>query len=135
MKKGENIMTIEPKMLEKIEQTFEKMRDSYRGWGKKSGDPVRDKIRDEMTEQYCNNLSFEDGRAYIRLVSFNGTQSTVQGFILKKMTPAIERLNKGFRVGDLLKAAGWNSPAMNFPRGNVFDESFETQEIRWTGIQ
>lgn len=127
-------MAIEPKMLEKIEQVNEKMRNSYKGWSKKSGDPVRDEIRDRMTEEYCNGLSFEDGRAYIRLVSETGGQRSVRGFILKKMTPAIERLNKGFRVGDLLKAAGWNSPAMNFPRGNVFDESFETQEIRWTGI-
>lgn len=136
MKKGVIKMAIDTVMIEKIEMVQEKMRTDYKKWsGKRSGDELRDRVRDEMTEQYCNNLSFEDGRAYIRLVTDNGTQRMVQGFILKKMTPAIERLNKGFRVGDLLKAAGWNSPAMNFPRGNVFDDNFETKEIRWTGIQ
>lgn len=128
-------MKIDTVMLEKIEMVQEKMRNDYKKWSKKTGDESRDRIRDEMTDQFCNGLSFEDGRAYIRLVTDNGTQRMVQGFILKKMTPAIERLNKGFRVGDLLKAAGWNSPAMNFPRGNVFDDDFETKEIRWTGIQ
>ena len=128
-------MKIDTVMLEKIEMVQEKMRNDYKKWSNKTGDESRDLIRDKMTEQYCNGLSFEDGRAYIRLVTDNGTQRLVQGFILKKMTPAIERLNKGFRVGDLLKAAGWNSPAMNFPRGNVFDDDFETKEIRWTGIQ
>ena len=128
-------MAIDPKMLEKIEQVNEKMRESYRNWGKKSGDPVRDQIREDMCDEYCNGLSFEDGRAYIRLVSDNGNQRSVRGFILKKLTPAVINANKGFRVGDLLKAAGWNAPAMNFPRGNVFDENFETMKIEWTGIQ
>jgi hypothetical protein len=135
MKKGVIKMALDPKMLEKVEQVLEKMRDDYRGYSKKTGDEVRDRIRDEMTEQYCNGLSFEDGRAYIRLVSDNGTQRTVCGFILKKVSPAVIRGGKNFRVGDLLKSAGWNAPAMNFPRGNVFDDSFATKTIRWTGIQ
>ena len=41
---------------------------------------------------------------------------SVNGFIVKKAT-------KGFVEGDMLKAAGYNAPATNFARGNVFEDA------------
>ena len=38
--------------------------------------------------------------------------------------------DKKFKRGDVLKAAGFNAPARNAPRGNVLDGGFN---IRWTG--
>ena len=44
-------------------------------------------------------------------------------------TPSSKSTDK-FKKGDLLKAAGFNAPARNAPRGNVLDGGFN---IRWTG--
>ena len=38
--------------------------------------------------------------------------------------------DKKFKRGDVLKAAGFNAPARNAPRGNVLDGGFN---INWTG--
>jgi hypothetical protein len=38
--------------------------------------------------------------------------------------------DKNFKRGDVLKAAGFNAPARNAPRGNVLDGGFN---INWTG--
>ena len=35
-----------------------------------------------------------------------------------------------FKKGDVLKAAGYNTPARNAPRGNVLEGGFN---INWTG--
>ena len=37
---------------------------------------------------------------------------------------------KHFKKGDILKAAGYNAPALNQPRGNVLTGNYN---IRWTG--
>ena len=34
------------------------------------------------------------------------------------------------KEGDLLKSAGWSTPALNAPRGNIFMEDYKVQ---WTG--
>ena len=37
---------------------------------------------------------------------------------------------KHFKKGDILKAAGYNAPALNQPRGNVLTGNYP---IQWTG--
>lgn len=70
--------------------------------------------------------SVEPGRSYDKIISDNGTQKTVKGFICKK-----DNNKKGFKVGDMLKAATYNAPATNFARGNIFDENVR---VGWLGI-
>lgn len=36
--------------------------------------------------------------------------------------------------GDVLKCDGWRKPALNFARGNIFDNAHGTERVRWTGV-
>jgi len=59
------------------------------------------------------------GKKYIKVVHDTG----VFCFIAKEDF-------KHFKKGDILKAAGWNAPALNSPRGNVLTGNYP---IQWTG--
>jgi hypothetical protein len=65
------------------------------------------------------------GKKYIKIIS-NGSQRSVWGFINinefvkeRKMTNQIKKVT--FKEGDVLMSAGWNTPALNAPRGNLLD--------------
>ena len=65
------------------------------------------------------------GKKYIKIIS-NGSQTSVWGFINisefvkeRKMTNEIKKVT--FKEGDVLMSAGWNTPALNAPRGNLLD--------------
>ena len=114
-------------MREEIEKVLEAMREDYKRWNRR-GFCEREDIRTEMEENYCNGLEVEENRRYWKIISTSGsgTQRSVNGFITKSG-------DKKFREGDMLKAAGWATPARNFARGNVLDGTgFEN--ARWTGI-
>ncbi len=79
----------------------------------------------EPGSYFANELAnFEDsfeireGKKYIKLVRGTG----VWGFIVKEDGPK-------FKKGDILKAAGYNAPATNAARGNIFEEF----SVAWTG--
>ena len=123
-------------MRMKIEKVLEAMKEDYRRWsmiGRTVHQNVekfsRDiEIRDEMIAGYNAGLKVEENRRYWKITSTNGsgTQRSVSGFIVKAG-------DKKFQEGDMLKAAGWATPARNFARGNVLDGTgFEN--ARWTGI-
>ena len=68
------------------------------------------------------------GKKYIKIIS-NGNQTSVWGFInISELTKVrkMERVNGivikkvTFKEGDVLMSAGWNTPALNAPRGNLF---------------
>ena len=66
-------------------------------------------------------LTYKVGPKYIKIITCdNGNDRSVWGFINKK------EFQKGatgitFKEGDVLKCAGWNTPALNAPRGNLFE--------------
>ena len=65
-----------------------------------------------------------DGSKYIKLTTEMGNgQTCVWGFVVKSDN------DKKFRQGDVLLAAGFNKPARNKARGNIFDGNFK---VTWS---
>lgn len=71
-------------------------------------------------------LDYTVGRKYIKITKTCGQQISVWGFIVAKDTDK-------FRAGDILKAAGWATPATNTARGNILENDFSW--VQWTGPQ
>ena len=79
-----------------------------------------DKFMDNpnMRQEFRDGLGYEPGgRKYLKIVKDN----SVWGFI--------NLTNPKFKEGDILKAAGWRTPALNQARGNLFED----YSIAWTG--
>ena len=72
---------------------------------------------DIKIEEFEAAIEVSEGSKYIRI----DTESSVWGFINKG--------NTNFKVGDILKAAGYRAPALNKARGNIF----ESYSVAWTG--
>lgn len=64
------------------------------------------------------NYTVEKGRKYWKIVSTATGDSSYQG---STVWGFINVANENFKFGDVLKAAGWRTPALNKPRGNLFD--------------
>lgn len=60
------------------------------------------------------SFSYSEGRKYIKIIQTDENQRMVWGFINKTAF-------KHFKVGDVLKSAGWNTPALNVARGNLLE--------------
>ena len=67
------------------------------------------------------------GKKYIKIgtkSNYNNKMGSVWAFVVNTDD------DTKFKRGDVLKAAGFNAPARNAPRGNVLDGGFK---IDWTG--
>ena len=73
----------------------------------------------EQVDNWDNKTKIKNGKKYIKIVQDTG----VFCFIAKEDFSY-------FRKGDILKAAGYNAPALNASRGNVLDGNYH---IQWTG--
>ena len=73
----------------------------------------------EQTDKWDSNTKVMPGKKYIKIVQDTG----VFCFIVKEDF-------KQFKKGDILKAAGYNAPALNSARGNVLTGDYY---VLWTG--
>ena len=73
----------------------------------------------EQVDNWDNKTKISQGKKYIKIVQDTG----VFCFIAKEDF-------KHFKKGDILKAAGYNAPALNSARGNVLTGNYA---IQWTG--
>jgi len=73
----------------------------------------------EQVDNWDNKTKVMPGKKYIKIVQDTG----VFCFIAKEDF-------KHFKKGDILKAAGYNKPALNSARGNVLSGNYP---IQWTG--
>ena len=100
--------------------------------------PREGEVEHSMFTEFKQNFGYDtSGRKYLRLVTgaFGEGQTSVWGFIAKSDFEKVNKLRVGnptisFKEGDLLKSAGWKTPALNAPRGNIFMEDYRVQ---WTG--
>lgn len=101
------------------------IKDNYKSWSNKAGisgspDPIRDQIRKDMIEKFCNGIHISQGSKYFKVMK----EGSVHSFIVRKD-------HGKFKAGDILKAASWRAPATNFARGNILTGDFS--HIQWTG--
>ena len=73
----------------------------------------------EQTDKWDSNTKVMPGKKYIKIVQGN----SVFAFVMKEDSGR-------FKKGDILKAAGYNKPALNSARGNVLEGNYA---IQWTG--
>ena len=70
----------------------------------------------EHCKERGSYYGIDKGSKYLKIVSYGdakGVNASVWGFINKG--------NKKFQVGDILKAKSWKSPALNSARGNILE--------------
>jgi hypothetical protein len=112
-------------MNEAIEKYLEAIKADYLAWGNPNEtDPTALAVRVQMIDEFNKGLEVLPGKQYIKIVTKQGSSRSVHSFIVKEDGPK-------FKKGDILKAAGWNAPAKNSARGNIFGE----YRIRWTGAE
>ena len=73
----------------------------------------------DQVAKFDDLITIKEGNKYIKIIKEN----SVWGFIVNTDN------DKKFKRGDILKAAGWNAPARNAARGNIFEE----YSVAWTG--
>ena len=110
-----NDLPYDAELLNALGELENRIVESYMAFGKKS---VPTEIRVRRYEEFVKGLGYNPGRKYLKII----TDNSVWGFINLK--------NVNFKEGDILKAANWNAPALNKPRGNIFNDNYE---ISWTG--
>lgn len=70
-------------------------------------------------DNWNSSMSFKEGKKYFKVIK----EGSVFAFIIKEDF-------KHFKKGDVLKPAGWKTPALNSARGNVLNGNYP---IEWTG--
>ena len=113
-------------LVDGLDELVELAKKDYSDWSdlgsRYDGDTEsRRKIKDDMISEYNREISYSDGSKYVKIVTGN----SVWGFVVRVHN------DKKFRFGDILKPAGWKTPARNFARGNVVDGNFGG--VSWTG--
>ena len=73
----------------------------------------------EQVDNWDNKTKVSEGKKYIKIVQDTG----VFAFVMKEDSGHLKK-------GDILKAAGYNKPALNSARGNVLTGDYQ---IQWTG--
>ena len=111
---------------EGLDTLVELAKEDYRKWSEMSSkfdgaSHSRLKIKEDMIADYNREISYSAGSKYVKVVTGN----SVWGFVVRVHN------DKKFRFGDILKPAGWKTPARNFARGNVIDGNFGG--VSWTG--
>jgi len=109
-------------MQQQIDTLISKMKADYIQFASagKRGAPAPGSYFAESIDKFEDNITVKYGQKYVKIIREN----SVWGFIVKSDN------DKLFKKGDILKAAGWQAPARNAARGNIFDADYT---VNWTG--
>jgi hypothetical protein len=107
-------------MQNEINTLLETIKNDYLNWTSRRGTKELSEHNHKMIQEFNEGLEVKEGSKYIKVMS----NRSVWGFIVKGDN------DKKFVKGDILKAAGWATPARNAARGNIFDDSYS---VAWTG--
>lgn len=108
-------------MKQEIQNLKDRMVADYNDWTNRVAKGELSEHNLKMMEEYENGIDFKEGKKYIKVLQ----NRSAWGFIVATDD------DKMFKKGDILKAAGYSSPARNFARGNVFN--LENTTVLWTG--
>ena len=108
-------------MEQQINKLLENIKEDYINWSTHNGKKEISSYTQGVLDNFDDNVQVKHGKKYIKIVG--GISSGVWGFIVAPDD------HPKFKKGDILKAAGYNNPATNAARGNVFED----YTIRWTG--
>jgi len=116
-------MTLVNKTADTLEQGINNMmagaKEDYKNMSTGYGKRELTGYSKEQVDNWDNKTKVSFGKKYIKIVQDTG----VFCFIVKEDF-------KQFKKGDILKAAGYNAPALNSARGNVLTGDYYVQ---WTG--
>ena len=107
---------------EGVNNIIEASKLDYARWTDRDGN--RSDYFERTIKAFADKCSVQTGRNYIKVVRDN----SVHCFVVAKVTDKLAK--RGFKIGDILKPAGYNAPALNKARGNVLDGNFA---MNWTG--
>ena len=108
-------------MQNQINTLLETIKADYINWSTQGGKKEISSYTQGVLDKFDENVEVKHGKKYIKIVG--GVSTGVWGFIV-----ATDNHPK-FKKGDILKAAGYNAPAMNAARGNIFED----YTVTWTG--
>lgn len=109
-------------MERQVETLLAHIKNDYRQWWIRSYKSEElSEHTEKMIREFNEKLVVKYGKKYIKIIK----DGSVWGFIVNTDS------DKKFQRGDILKAASWNTPARNKPRGNILKGDYSW--VRWTG--
>ena len=108
-------------MNEAIQNLMNRIVADYNDWTNRCAKGELSEHNLAMMQEFAEKVEVLEGRKYIRIIQ----NRSVWGFIVATDT------DKQFNYGDILMAAGYNKPARNKARGNVFN--LDNTRVQWTG--
>ena len=97
------------------------MIDDYVNWHTRNANRELSDINKKMIGEYKDNYTITYGKKYIKI--------TEKGGGVKAFVVGVDN-DKKFKMGDILKPAGYAAPARNKARGNILEGNYA---INWTG--
>ena len=106
-------------MQKELETLVEAIKTDYIHFATRGGKKPLEGYFADQVAKFDDLITIKEGNKYIKIIK----DGSVWGFIVNTDK------DKKFKYGDILMAAGYNAPARNKARSNIFEE----YSVAWTG--